>query len=510
MDIHTLLQYEWSSMMPEFIILLTAVALSLIDLFLDKKRDRSLLVWLALAGIALAIVFLALQFDDSKVSILNETYRLDSFAKAFKFLMLIGTGFVLLLGLPAEDLSHTRGEYNYLLLTALLGGMMMASSADLITLFVGLELLSLSSYVLVGIRKTNRLANEASFKYVVNGGIATAITLFGMSYLYGLTGETNIYEIQGLMDSDVVADNRFLVVFAFLMIVIGLAFKITAAPFHMWAPDVYQGAETPITAFLSVVSKIAGFAIMLRILMVPFVFAPGTSKVITPDGVSYETLLVSVRPYLVIVAVLTILIGNVIALRQSNAKRLFAYSSIAHAGYLLVPLAALSELVFDAVWFYLVAYLLMNLGAFAVIHVMANENENNDVTVASFAGLFKRSPYLTVAMSIYLLSLAGIPLTAGFIGKFEIFMSALSTEPKRSVLAFAMLIGTVVSYIYYFGLFVQMYFRSSSYRKPVMIPNGVTAVLAITAAGTVLLGIFPAIALGFIHDHFQFLEIFNP
>lgn len=495
-------------MMPEFTILLTAVVLSLLDLFMPKKRDRAILIWFALAGIAMAIVFLIFQLDDGVETILNQTYRLDSFAKAFKLLMLVGTGLVLLLGIKANDLDEVKGEYPYLLLTGLLGGMMMASSADLITLFVGLELLSLSSYILVGIRKKNQLANEAAFKYIVNGGIATAITLFGMSYLYGLTGETNLYDIQALMGSDIVTENRYIAVFAFLMIFVGLSFKITAAPFHMWAPDVYQGAETPITAYLSVVSKIAGFAIMLRLIMVPFVFAPGTGKVITPDGVSYETLLVSVRPYLVLLAILTILVGNLIALRQLNAKRLFAYSSIAHAGYLLVPLAALSELVFDAVWFYLVAYLLMNLGAFAVIHALGEEN--NEVTVASFAGLFQRSPYVTIAMTIYLLSLAGIPLTAGFIGKFEIFMSALGTEPKRFILALAMLAGTVLSYIYYFGLFVQMYFRKAENKTPLPASNGLVTVLAITAAGTVLLGIFPSIALTFIHDHFQFLEIFNP
>lgn len=495
-------------MMPEFTILLTAVVLSLLDLFMPKKRDRAILIWFALAGIAMAIVFLIFQLDDGVETILNQTYRLDSFAKAFKLLMLVGTGLVLLLGIKANDLDEVKGEYPYLLLTGLLGGMMMASSADLITLFVGLELLSLSSYILVGIRKKNQLANEAAFKYIVNGGIATAITLFGMSYLYGLTGETNLYDIQALMGSDIVTENRYIAVFAFLMIFVGLSFKITAAPFHMWAPDVYQGAETPITAYLSVVSKIAGFAIMLRLIMVPFVFAPGTGKVITPDGVSYETLLVSVRPYLVLLAILTILVGNLIALRQLNAKRLFAYSSIAHAGYLLVPLAALSELVFDAVWFYLVAYLLMNLGAFAVIHALGEEN--NEVTVASFAGLFQRSPYVTIAMTIYLLSLAGIPLTAGFIGKFEIFMSALGTEPKRFILALAMLAGTVLSYIYYFGLFVQMYFRKAENKTPLLASNGLVTVLAITAAGTVLLGIFPSIALTFIHDHFQFLEIFNP
>lgn len=508
MEINELLNYQWSSMMPEFTILLTAVALSLLDLFMPKNRDRAILIWFALAGIALAIVFLIFQLDDGVVTILNQTYRLDSFAKAFKLLMLIGTGLVLLLGVKTNDLDEVKGEYPYLLLAGLLGGMMMASSADLITLFVGLELLSLSSYILVGIRKKNQLANEAAFKYIVNGGIATAITLFGMSYLFGLTGETNIYEIQALMGSDVVTENRYIATFAFLMIFVGLSFKITAAPFHMWAPDVYQGAETPITAYLSVVSKIAGFAIMLRLIMVPFVFAPGTGKVITPDGVSYETLLVSVRPYLVLLVVLTILIGNLIALRQLNAKRLFAYSSIAHAGYLLVPLAALSELVFDAVWFYLAAYLLMNLGAFAVIHALGDDK--TEVTVDSFAGLFKRSPYVTIAMTIYLLSLAGIPLTAGFIGKFEIFMSALGTEPKRVVLALAMLTGTILSYVYYFGLFIQMYFRPSPTKKPVVASNGLVTVLAITAAGTIILGIFPSVALTFIHDHFQFLEIFNP
>ncbi|MCA0989015.1 NADH-quinone oxidoreductase subunit NuoN [Guptibacillus algicola] len=507
MDMSTLMQFNWGSMMPEFIILITAVALSLIDLFMNKKKDRTMLVWIALTGVGLALIFLFLQFDNGVVSILNETYRLDSFAKAFKLLMLIGTGLVLLLGLPAPDeLKQVRGEYYYLILTALLGGMMMASSADLITLFVGLELLSLSSYILVGIRKTNHFANEAAFKYLVSGGIATAITLFGMSYLYGLSGETNLYAIQSAMTGDIVADNRFLVVFAFLMIFIGLVFKIAAAPFHMWAPDVYQGAETPITAFLSVVSKTAGFAIILRVLMVPFVFAPGTGKVITPDGMSYESLLVSVRPYIGIIAILTILIGNLIALRQLNAKRLFAYSSIAHAGYLLIPFAALSEMVFEVVWFYLMAYLLMNIGAFAVIHAVTKETE--DVTIASFAGMFRRSPFIGIAMTIFLLSLAGIPFTAGFIGKFEIFMSALGTEPKRYFLTGAMLLGTVLSYVYYFGLLVQIYFRPTD-KKPITVSGGITAVLTIAATATLVLGIFPSTALTFIQDYFHFMEMFN-
>lgn len=509
MDMTTLMQFKWESMMPEFIILFTAVALSLTDLFMNDKKERTMLLWIALTGVGIATIFLFLQFDNGVVSILNDTFRLDSFAKAFKLLMLIGTGFVLLLGLPSKDeMENVRGEYFYLLLTALLGGMMMASSADLITLFVGLELLSLSSYILVGIRKTNHFANEAAFKYLVNGGIATAITLFGMSYVYGLSGETNLYAIQQAMAGDIAAENRFLIVFAFFMIFIGLVFKIAAAPFHMWAPDVYQGAETPVTAFLSVVSKIAGFAILLRLLMVPFVFAPGTGKVITPEGLSYESLLVSVRPYIAIIAILTIIIGNIIALRQVNAKRLFAYSSIAHAGYLLIPFAALSEMVFEVVWFYLTAYLLMNLGAFAVIHAVTKEKE--DVTIASFAGMFRRSPFIAIAMTIFLLSLAGIPLTAGFIGKFEILMSALGTEPKRYFLTAAMFVGTVLSYVYYFGLLVQMYFRPpTDNKKPITLSSGVTAVLTITATATLVLGIFPSTALTFIQDYFQFMEMFN-
>ncbi|RBW68740.1 NADH-quinone oxidoreductase subunit NuoN [Bacillus taeanensis] len=504
MDLETLLSYEWSSMAPEFTILITATLLSLLDLFIGKDKDRKGFVFLGLLGIVVSLVFLVGQFNEEVTTILNNTYRLDSFAKAFKLLMLIGTGLVFLMALDRSGIEKEyRGEFYYLMLTALLGGMMMASSADLITLFVGLELLSLSSYILVGMRKNNLQSNEAAFKYVVNGSIATAFTLFGMSYLYGFTGTTNLYEIAGAIANPLVQDNAFLMIFAFFLLFGGLSFKIAAAPFHMWAPDVYQGAATPVTAFLSVVSKTAGFALLIRMMVLSFAQAPGL-QVLT--GV--KPLLLSVQPYIAFLAGITMIVGNTAALRQRNVKRLFAYSSIAHAGYLLVPFISLSGFLFNMTAFYLGAYLLMNLGAFAILHYVTTRADSEDLNV--FSGLYKKNPLLALGMTIFLLSLAGIPLTAGFIGKYGIFMTALSTVPKHYFLVGVMLATTIVSYIYYFNIMVQMYFRKheGEEREEASLPIGIRTVIIVCLAGTLLFGIFPGIGLEFMNQHFNFSDVF--
>ncbi|MFF2590005.1 NADH-quinone oxidoreductase subunit NuoN [Peribacillus butanolivorans] len=498
MDWNTMLSYNWGAMMPEFIILGTAMILSILDLFWPKHFNRRKLAWLALTGIILAFLSLISLFSFETVSILSDTFRLDSFAKAFKLILLFGAGLVILLAEsyePQEGLQEHRGEFYYLFLTALLGAMIMTSSGDMITLFVGLELLSLSSYILVGIRKHNRKSNEASMKYVINGGISTAITLFGMSYLYGVTGSVNLGEMSRTMAAMTDGQLQYIMGLAFFMVFVGLSFKIAAAPFHMWAPDVYEGAPTPVVAFLSVISKTAGFVIILRIFLSLFLTAPG-------DTFGALDFLEKNNIYIAFVAGLTIIIGNVIALRQQNLKRLFAFSSIAHAGYLLVAVATMGGGYFlmDTVWFYLLAYLLMNIGVFAVIQLLSSQSGSEDISI--LAGLGGRSPYLAIAFTIFILSLAGIPGTTGFIGKLNIFLGTFITEPGHYVLAGIMIAGTIVSYVYYFGLLVQVFFRPIHSDKVIKIRSGLSTVIIICLVGTILFGIVPNLALDFLHNQF--------
>ncbi|KZE63940.1 NADH:ubiquinone oxidoreductase subunit N [Fictibacillus phosphorivorans] len=500
MDLDTLFSFEWGVMSPEFIILGTATLLSIIDLFMKRESSRKPLAWLAGAGVLASLVAIFMQLDQDVTSILYDTYRLDSFSKAFKILLLLGTLLVLVLAsnYKKEDVEENRGEFYYLLLAALLGAMVMASSADLITLFVGLELLSLSSYIMAGLERKNKRSNESAFKYVVSGGIATAITLFGMSYIFGLTGETNLFRIAENMGNVELLKHSFLIVFAFIITFAGLTFKIAAAPLHMWAPDVYEGAPVPVTAFLSVVSKTAGFVILLRVIIITFIAAP---------GIGSEPLLLQVQPYVMILAAATMIIGNVTALRQRNIKRMFAYSSIAQAGYILVPFVSNSSLLFELIWFYLLAYLFMNIGAFTVIQLLTSQEGSNDIGV--FRGLFKRSPWLAVPMTFFVLSLAGIPVTAGFIGKFGIFMGALGLEPAHYWLAAVMMATTLVSYVYYFNIIAIMFFRDGdSEGKRVSVPGSMAAVLAFCAASVLILGIMPDLALDFFYGNFDVNEFF--
>lgn len=483
-------------MTPEFIILGVAAVLTLLDLFMPKNQDRRILGWISILAILAAIVSLTGLLDRGVASILDDTFRLDAFAKAFKLLLLAGAGLVMFLAVSyktKDGMEEYQGEFYYLFLTALLGAMIMTSSGDLITLFVGLELLSVSSYILAGIRKRNLQSNESAMKYVINGGISTAIILFGMSYVYGLTGTTNLLSIADKLQS--LADGRqvYLLSLAFLMILVGLSFKLAAAPFHMWAPDVYQGAPTPVTAFLSVVSKTAGFVIVIRILLSVFGLAAS-------QGPGSDPILFKMQNYISVIAGATMIIGNVVALRQTNIKRMFAYSSIAHAGYVLVALASMNFMMFDAIWFYLLAYLFMNLGAFAVIQLVSEKTGTENIS--DYAGLYRRSPILAVTMGILLISLAGFPGTAGFIGKLNIFIGTFAGT-NHYVLAGIMIATTVVSYFYYFGVMVQMFFRPAEDESKFTIPFGIVFVLIVGVAATILFGLMPNLAIDFLHNHFN-------
>lgn len=502
MDAQSLLSFEWGIMAPEFIIIGVATLMSLLDLFMPKTTDRKIIGWIGVAGIAAAMVSLAGLFNHETASILHDTFRLDSFGKAFKLLMLFGSALVLILAISNDEnegLEEFRGEFYYLFLTALLGAMVMSSSGDLITLFVGLELLSISSYILAGIRKKNLQSNESAMKYVINGSISTAITLFGLSYVYGLTGTTNLMGIASAASTMANAQYVYLMGLAFFMVFVGLSFKLASAPFHMWAPDVYQGAPTPVTAFLSVVSKTAGFVLMARVLIMVFVNVP-------TEGPGSMPLFYQIQDYLAFLAGATMIIGNVVALRQRNIKRLFAYSSIAHAGYILVILCTL-QFLFNTLWFYLAAYLFMNLGAFAIIQVVTAKKKSEEIS--HFAGLYKRSPVLAVAMGIFILSLAGFPGTAGFIGKINIFMGALVDQPAHYVLASIMIATTVVSYFYYFGILTQIFFRPAEEEgAKIAVPVGVGVVIVICIIGTLVLGVAPDTAFDFLSTQFNGFQDF--
>ncbi|QKG85706.1 NADH-quinone oxidoreductase subunit N [Kroppenstedtia pulmonis] len=479
-----LLDYDWTVMAPELIILAAAALLSIISLFMKENQNKSLLAWLGLASVLGALYVTVTQFGGPPYEILEDTYRVDDFGLAFKTLLLLGTGLILLVSVREVHQEDTpyQGEYYYLLLAALLGGMLMTSSGDLITLFVGLELLSISTYVLAGIRKKRMDSNEAAWKYVVLGGVSSAFTLYGMSFLYGLTGTTNLYTARERLGEAFQEGYEPFVYLSLFLMLFGFGFKIASAPFHMWVPDVYQGSHTMVTSFLAVVSKTAAFSLVTRVVLVGYLFL--INQELTGGGQV-------VIPALLILSALSMVVGNTVALRQLNAKRMLAYSSIAHAGYLLVPMATMGPLLFESLFFYLAAYLLMTLGAFTVFSLVERDTGTEDI--ACFAGLSRRSPLTAAAMTVFLLSLAGIPITAGFFGKFYILINAVTTE--HYWLAGIMLATTVVSYFYYFGIIRMMYFRPPSVEKRLKVPLGSALMITIAVIGTLSLGITPQLLL---------------
>ncbi|SFS34222.1 NADH-quinone oxidoreductase subunit N [Marininema halotolerans] len=489
----TLIDFDWTVMAPELTIAGMAALLSVIDLFLHPNKDRRFFMWPTLIAIGTAIGFVATQWGKPAYQILADTYRVDDFAFVFKMILLIGTALVAVISYGAfrREKGFAEGEYYYLLLVALLGGMVMTSSGDLITLFVGLELLSIATYILVGMRKRAITSNEAAWKNVVLGGVASAFILYGMSFLYGLTGSTNLFTMKERLGEALTSGYDLYAWLALFLIVFGFGFKVAVAPFHMWVPDVYQGAPTPITAFLAVISKTAAFALMLRVFLTGFLplFQGGGGTLV--DEETGGRLLLTM-------AGLSMILGTVIALRQQDAKRLLAYSSIAQAGVILVPMATWGPFLFPSTVYYLVGYLFTTLGAFTVL--MLIEGDAGDSKLSSFAGLSRRAPLTAGAMALFLLSLAGIPVTVGFFGKFYILMNAIVTGSPEHwamyLIAGIMLMTTVASYFYYFGIIRMMYFRPPQRREGLRVPVGAMMVIGIAFIATLGLGLMPQWILG--------------
>jgi NADH-quinone oxidoreductase subunit N len=378
-----------------------------------------------------------------------------------------------------EEGDYYESEYYFLLLSSLLGMVVMASSRDLITMFVALELLSIPAYMLATWRKRDLRSNEAGLKYFLLGVFASAVMLYGMSLIYGITSTTILAEIGEQVGGS--ASSEPIVTLGIVFIVVGFAFKVSAVPFHTWAPDTYEGAPTPVTAFLSVASKAAGFVALLQLVFVAFA---GRDDVW--------------GPMFWVLAALTMTVGNLIALRQTNIIRLLAYSSIAQGGFILMPLAVIGEEQDDvrssliAVVTYLLIYAAMNLGAFGVVLAVARKTRSGEIS--SFGGLFLYAPGLTVAMTIFLFSLAGIPPLGGWFAKFVVFRALLDAGGGWAVtLAVIGGVNSVISLYYYAAVAKEMWMRPvpDEDRTPIRVPTAVAAALVLTAAVTIAVGVFP-------------------
>ncbi|HLK70216.1 MAG TPA: NADH-quinone oxidoreductase subunit N [Bryobacteraceae bacterium] len=463
--------------LPEIILTVVGTFLMVLDPILHKRSSHafghlSLLALIAaMGGSIYAYTEPGKSFNDMLV--------VDGFATFFRVLV-IGVGiFTVLLSyrfLEREDAETS--EYHALLLFSVAGQCMMAASNDLIMIFIGLEISSISSYVLAGYLRDDKRSSESALKYFLLGSFATAFFLYGVALIYGSTGSVNLSEVRRIITGPDVPSPVFIGLAAALMFV-GLGFKVSAAPFQMWAPDVYQGAPTPVAAFLSAGPKAAAFAIFLRIFTTAF----------EPMSIAWQPVVFGGA------AVLSMTIGNFAALLQSNVKRMLAYSSIAHAGYLMVALTARDNGT-PAAMFYLVAYAFMNIGAFAVVAHLSGKGERYQ-TLDDFAGLAQKQPLTAAMLTIFMLSLIGVPLTGGFFGKFYIFKAAI--ESKMVWLSVFGLLNSAVGAFYYLRVLVMMYMhepsKASSEVEP--LPWGLGTALVLPAIATLFLGIFPSWVLDF-------------
>jgi NADH-quinone oxidoreductase subunit N len=472
---------DYHALAPELILTGVICLVLLIDLVVDETKKYVLggIAGFGLLAAAFPLISLAVIGDDVR-PMFDGGYVSDNFALVLKGLFLIsGYVVVLMSNRYIEEGDYHVGEYYFLLLSSLLGMVVMASARDLITIFVALELLSIPAYLLAGWRKRDLKSNEASIKYYLLGVLATGILLYGMSLVFGATGETRLDAIR---ESLVRAGGPdALVTIGILFVIVGFGFKVSAVPFHFWAPDTYEGAPTPITAFLSVASKAAGFVALMALVYVGFL---GQAEVW--------------KYTFWVLAALTMTVGNLIALRQTNIVRLLAYSSIAQAGYILVPFAVAGDnadalrSAQTATIVYLLIYAAMNLGAFTVVMAVARKTRSGEVS--SYGGLFSYAPGLTVLMTIYLFSLAGVPPAGGWFAKLAVFNTVLeSGTPAAIVLGVIAAVNAVIAAFYYASVAREMWMRPvpDDDRTPISVPAPLGAALAITVVVVMAVGVYP-------------------
>jgi NADH-quinone oxidoreductase subunit N len=465
---------DFHALAPELVLTGTIVVVLLVDL-VTPKGSRGIVPQLAGLGLLASMVpVLTLAVDGTDRSMFHGAYVVDNFALVLKALFLLSGYIVVLLSTNyVAEGDYEEGEYYFLLLSSLLGMTIMASSRDLVSIFIALELLSIPAYLLAGWRKRDLHSNEAGAKYYLMGVFASAVMLYGMSLLYGLSGSTLLTDIGRAVGH---GDTTPVTTLGIILVLVGFAFKVSAVPFHTWAPDTYEGAPTPITAFLAVSSKAAGFVALLQLIMVAFA---GRTDV--------------VGPLMWVLAALTMTVGNLIALRQTNIIRMLAYSGVAQAGFMLAPLAVVgtdARGALHAVVTYLLIYAAMNLGAFAVVLAVARKTRSAEIS--TWGGLFEYAPGLTVLMSVFLFSLAGIPPLGGWLAKFVVFRALLTGTTAGGVtLAAVVAVNSVISLYYYANVAREMWMRPvpDGDRTPVRVPVSLSAALALSVLATVAFGV---------------------
>lgn len=475
---------DYHALAPEMVLAGGVVLVLLLDLFLADARKWLLATissWVLLAAFV-PVLTLALS-DGGTRELFDGRYVVDDFSLVMKGLFLLAGYVVVLLSTDhLRDGGYHEGEYWVLLLSSLTGMVMMASSRDLVSVFVSLEFLSIPAYMLAAWRKSDRRSNEAGMKYYLLGVFASAIMLYGMSLLYGLAGSTKLVDIGAALADEVTAVRALAVLF----VVIGFAFKVSAVPFHTWAPDTYQGAPTPVTAFLSVASKAAGFVALVVVVYTAF---PGSSDVW--------------HPVFWVLSALTMSVGNFLALKQTNIVRMLAYSSVAQGGFIIMPLAVAgiegtSQAALRAVVTYLLVYAATNLGVFAVVMSVARRTKSGEIS--SYGGLFGRAPALAVLMTFFMASLAGIPPFGGWFGKFAAFQALVSAGTTWSyVLAAIGAVNSAIAFGYYGSVMREMWMKPApdGDESAVAVPSAIAVSLGITGVLTLVLGVFPGLVIHF-------------
>lgn len=469
---------DYMRYLPEIILVVTGTLIMFLEAALSEGK-KAVLASLALFGFVAALAASIASFAVGGLGFQNMVI-VDGFATFFRVLV-IAVG-ILTIFASTHYLRQERanaGEYYALVVFSVVGQCVMVTANELIMVFIGIEISSIATYILAGYLRDDKRNNESALKYFLLGSFATAFLLYGIAWIYGVAGTTNLAEIRRVLMSPEVAPSMALVGLSAALMFVGFAFKVSAAPFQVWAPDVYQGAPAPVSAFMSAGPKAAAFAVFIRVYVTAF----------GPIANRWE-------PIVWFSALLTMFIGNFAALTQSNIKRLLAYSSIAHAGYVMVAVTANTEIATAAAMFYLAAYALMNVGAFAVVTYFARQGERY-VNVDDLAGLGFKQPAVAAMLTIFLLSLIGVPLTAGFFGKFYIFKAAL--DSNLIWLTVLGLLNSAVAAYYYLRVIVVMYMHEpgeATAGAPALSP-GLRLTMLASAVGTVLLGIFPSLLLDF-------------
>jgi NADH-quinone oxidoreductase subunit N len=458
---------NFNSVILEILVSLLGLLILVMGLVLPRTK-RVIIGYASSLGLLAILIFSFIYNYEGSVYFFKELYINDTMGIYFKQLFIISAALVSLMSVSyVKKLSDSRSEYFSITIFATLGMMVMASANDLITLYIGLELMSISFIILTAYDKKNIKSTEAGTKYVLINAMSTAALLYGMSLLYGVSGSVAFAEIVNYLKG---GDNQAIVVLGCILLVSGFGFKISAAPFHMWSPDIYEGAPAPVTAFLGGGSKIAAFAVIIKLVV----------GVMNPVYGTISALVITL-------SVLSMIIGNIIAIPQTNIKRMLAYSGVSHAGYMLTGIVAYTKNGVSAMLYYLLLYMFANIGAFASITAFSNQTGKEDIE--DFGGMWKRSPFLAATLMISLLSMAGIPPAAGFIGKFYLFSEAVKQGYLwLALLAMAM---SVVSIYYYIVVIRVMLMNDAAEPTPIEIPAALKAVMIISIVMILVMGLYP-------------------